>query len=338
MKYLISIFILLSLTFCGSNQPNVESSTSADNANVQDLQKIQLGFSAKGSMQPAQQVALADKMLHELPEGLKQNLHIRVSGGTRSQKDLPSDWSDSDIRLWTDLQKKHGFKFVFVVNGNDTPQSQKQFFEKWIQLGAQFSFIEMMNEYYLKKFRSGDKSKSEVTRVITPEVYTDDILPKFIDELKIFNLPLFIIFAPSRDGHKNNDYLNEWNRVVAKAIVNNFEGVKIGVTVHLYTRDSDFDYQQLNRLREMIPEGVPIAVTEAGTLNPKIKDYDSAGRTVYSHYKKIAAHLRPGDYLFDQTLYNNYDGDIMATLHPSYKGLTPKGEQVLKFMKEIYPD
>jgi hypothetical protein len=339
MKYLISLLTLLSLTFCSSNQPNAEVSSPSDSSDFQEIPKIQLGFSAKGSLQAAEQVALTDKMLDDFPQGLKDNLHIRVSGGTRSQKEMPNDWKDSDIRLWTDLQKKHGFKFVFVVNGNDTPQSQKQFYQKWVGFGAQFSFVEMMNEYYMTKFRTGDKSKPEVTRAITPEVYAEDLLPKFINEFKSLDIPLFVIFAPEKEGKKNNTYLKEWNNVVASAIKKNFKDVKIGVTVHLYEKgETNYNYQQLIRLREMLPQGVPIAVTEAGSLDPKIRDYDSAGKTIYKHYKSIAMHLRPGDYLFDQTLYNNYSNNTMATLHSSYNGITPKGEQVVKFMKEMYPD
>jgi len=337
MKFFASLLLILSLTFCSSNKPNAGiSAEPSSSTSVSDVPKIQLGFNAKGSLQTSQQVALTDKMLEKLSNSVKENLHIRVNGGTRSQKEMPSEWSNEQVKAWADLSKKHGVQLVYVVNGSDTPKSQRAFIQKWIDAGASFSFIEMMNEYYLPKFRKGDTSKEEVSRQITPEYYANEMLSTFIDELKTLNLPLFLICAPEKSG-KVADIMTDWNRVITKA-VSKYKDVQIGVTIHLYLKGNEnFNYNQINKLREMLPAGTPIAITEAGVINPNLSS-ENEGKAVLNHYVKIASQLKTGDYLFDQVLYTNYKKTAAATLHPNSNGLTPKGEQVVKFMKEMYPD
>lgn len=131
--------------------------------------------------------------------------------------------------------------------------------------------------------------------------------------------------------------MEDWNRIVIESI-KTYKDVSIGITIHLYDLgNKDFNYDQLDKIRSMLPAGTPIAITEAGTLDPRL-DSENEGKAVFNHYAKIASKLKPGDYIFDQVLYTNYKKSNSATLHPSYKGLTPKGEHVLKFIKSMYPE
>jgi len=294
------------------------------------------GFNAKGLLNTSEQVVLTDKMLSSLPPKTVRNIQIRVVGGSISQKKYPADWPIKAITSWIRLQRKHGFGLVYVVNGNDTPISQKAFIQKWISLGAKFTFIEMMNEYYLNKFRKGDTSRREVTKKISAQSYVNEILPSFIPSMQGFKLPLFIILAPEKP-RKWGRFMREWNQIVVSYMAKN-RAFKLGATIHLYKRDRPFNYAQIVDLRKLLPLGTPIAVTEAGVLIRTIKSYAEQARLVKDHYQKIAQQLRPGDFLFDQVLYHNYakKNNFNATTHPVYKGVTPKGQQVLEFIKKNY--
>jgi hypothetical protein len=333
--YPIILVVILLLTGCkGRGIPDgvqvVESGA------LGKLPKIELGFNAKGALKPAEQARLFDELLDSQSAELKKHLHVRVTGGTVSQRVFPADWSNGDLKTWIDLQKKHGFGLVYVLNGNDTPQSQAAFITKWIDMGARFTFLEMMNEYYLSKYQKGDRSKPGVGKAVDCDLYTNDIIPSYAAALQDFELPIFLIFAPMKGKGKVDDYNQDWNEGVAKFMKQGMEGFQFGAAVHLYTDGGDFDYGQLDRLREMLPDGTPIAVSECG-LAVRESDLDQVGKITASHYRQINAHLVEGDYLFDHVLYNNYSNDNSATLHPQFKGLTPKGRYVIEWMQEIYP-
>lgn len=289
---------------------------------------VGFGFNARGSLDTPRQVSYADAMLERLAPETRSALTIRVTGGTRSQTDLPGDWSDEQIRAWTGLQAKHGFDLVYVVNGNDTPSSQRANIQRWLDAGGRFSFIEMMNEYYLPKFRRGDTSFPEVTRAVSAGDYVHDILPTFVPAVADLGLPVYLIFAPT--GGADAAYRDRWNETVAAALAGGFGGVRLGATVHLYAREgAAFDYDQLDRLRALLPAGTPIAVTEAGVLDRSVTTPAALGAATVEHYRRIALHLRPGDLLLDQVLYGNTP---LATLRPGHGGVTPKGKAVLAYL------
>lgn len=296
------------------------------------------GFNTRGDQDPEIQVRLANNFLSQIDNDVvKRNLVIRVTGGTRSQTTYASDWTDRMISDWAQLQKTHGIRLVYVVNGNDTPANQAALIKRWQKAGAHFDFLEMMNEYYLPKYAKGDRSDPEVTQAITPEKYVDQILPDFWKELDQFNLPYYVIFAPTRPGRPAADQrLAQWNDVVANAVKNKYPKRQINATIHLYVRNGDelrnFDYDQIDRLRRSLPPGRHIAVTEAGALDPKLS-YAQVADAATAHYRNILRHLRPGDYLLDQVLYAP-NKRTTALLSGAINGETPKGAAMRRFIVE----
>lgn len=295
------------------------------------------GFNAKGSVNVEQQTEFANEFFDQVkdPE-IKKNLVVRVTGGTISQRTNSKDWSDAMINSWVDLQKKQGIRFIYVVNGNDTPAGQSTEIQRWFDAGAHFDMLEMMNEYYLPKFQKGDISKPEVTVQVTAESYVNDILPRFWKELDKFSLPYYLIFSPTRPGHENvNNAMLHWNDVVADAINNKYPDKQLNATLHLYLRSENdlagFDYDQIERVRKQLPKGRHIAITEAGVIDPSL-DSQASGQITIQHDKNILPHLRAGDYLLDQVLYTPAKKDNSTALSPSSQGATPKGEAILQFI------
>ncbi|MCC6648094.1 MAG: hypothetical protein IT374_21310 [Polyangiaceae bacterium] len=269
-----------------------------------------------------------------MPAATRARVHVRVTGGTASQTFAPDDWSAEQVNGWVGLQKKHGIGFVFVVNGNDTPESQHEFLQRWVTAGARLSFLEMMNEYYLGKFRDpkkvGDPDFPEVTRVVTLQDYTDSILPTYMAALSGFGLPMFVIGAPK--GPESDG----WNTAIRDFLVKTRAAqpqLGLGVTVHLYDRGAPFDYGQLDALRGLMPSGTPIAVTECGLLDDSVKTPEESAARHLAHDTQVLAHLVPGDYLLDQVLYSHTP--LVTTLAPG--GLTPKGAAVVGLFESVTP-
>jgi hypothetical protein len=308
-----------------AKQTNPSSATSASG--------IKFGFNTKSSLNVPEQTEYAAKFLSMIPKDKVASMVIRIPGGTRSQEETSSDWSDAQIDAWTKLQRDFGVSFVFVVNGNDSPANQKAFIERWMSRGARFEFLEMMNEYYLNKFEKGE-SKKDVHKKVTAQKYISEILPMYVDGLNALNLPLFLILAPEKPG-KAGKKMDKWNDVVMKGL-ERFKNAQLGVTIHLYERGmGGYDYQQIQEIRDSLPAGTPIAVTEAGVLDKSVTSPEKQGELTIQHYKKIYEQLKPGDYLFDHVLYSDYKRDLMADTHPSSKGVTPKGKAVLEFINSL---
>lgn len=298
------------------------------------------GFNAKGNVDVDMQTSYADDYLARITApGAKANLAIRVTGGTVSQTTKGTDWTDHAIGKWAALQQKHGFRLIYVVNGNEAPAAQATTIQRWLDAGANFDFIEMMNEYYLPKFEKGETQHGEVTRRVTPEIYVNEILPAFWKELDRFQLPYYVIFAPSREGTGAQDRMENWNRVVAQAVKKTYADRDLNATIHLYARNvagiGQFDYDQIDRLRALLPHGRHIAVTEAGFLD-KEADMNNVGPQIRSYYHNILQHLHAGDYLLDQVLYNPSKGKNPGNLSPHRQGITPKGQAVLQFINNNY--
>jgi hypothetical protein len=295
------------------------------------------GFNAKGIMNPAQQTQFANSFLDRISSpAIKQDLVIRVTGGTSSQTTYDNDWTPDVIQAWANLQKRQGVRMVYVVNGNDSPANQADAIKRWMAAGARFDFLEMMNEYYLPKFARGDLSKAEVKEQVTPEKYVNTILPAFWAQLDQFHLPYYLILAPDKSGMGGGgENLTQWNDVVLNAIRTKYPDRDLNVTLHLYSRSADlsgFNYGQIDQVRAQLPAGRHIAVTEAGILDPSLS-YAQAGSLAVQHYRNIMQHLRKGDYLLDQVLYNKNKRSNIATLSPQTGGLTPKGQAVLDYIQ-----
>lgn len=300
-----------------------------------------IGFNAKGDLNTQEQVAMTDSLLSKLPAKVKSMLVIRVAGGTRSQKTFIEDWTDVKVSLWANLQKKHGIHLAYTVNGNDTPINQVRVIQKFMDAGARFDFLEMMTEYYLPKFRLGKTDRPEVTEAVTVEDYLDDILPHFWKELDALKLPYYLIYAPVKPhgSDQQREYYENWNRVMNEAVNGRYADRDLHAVLHLYRRGpKPYDYDQINRLREALPQGRHIAVTEAGVIDKDLTYAEIAPR-IREHYTEIFKRLGAGDYLLDQVLYTDYSKDNSSTLHSRFAaqgGLTPKGEMVVDFIRDHY--
>jgi hypothetical protein len=297
---------------------------------------VGLGFNAKGSHDTLNQVALIDKVFQTYPKEKVKGFVIRVSGGTLSQKTYPKGWSDTAIKAWINLQNKYELQLSFVVNGNDSSASQAGFLKRWQALGAKFLFVEMMNEYYLAKFRKGKTEKPEVTKKITAASYINEILPVFITDFKRFKLPLYIILAPQKKG-RSGQHLELWNKTVIDWL-NSTSTPNLGVSLHLYKRDKDveYPYSQITSLRKRLKKDYSFAITEAGILDRSIKNSKEMGLYAIDHYKKILNYLGPSDFLLDHVLYTNYKkASAIETIHWNSKGITDKGKMVLDYFTTL---
>jgi len=290
------------------------------------------GFNAKGNMEVAEQTSYANSYFSQIPADIKKNLVVRVTGGKVSQTTFNDDWTDENIGTWVLLQQTQGLRLIFVVNGNDTPINQKNLIQRWINAGARFDFIEMMNEYYLLKYALGDTSNPEVTESVSPQKYVDTILPNFWSQLDVFNLPYYVILAPTTTGNLQT-YYNAWNDTLINAIYNKYASRKLNATLHCYIQGAgmDFNYNQISYLKSILPASSHLAITEAGIIDSTI-NYQQSGTFAIEHYKKIIDRLTTGDYLLDQVLYNTSQNNNTANLNPEYNGVTPKGALMLPFI------
>lgn len=333
-------FIFAFLTFgCMSKRPADEETRREVIAEAETvpLPKIEVGFNSKGNLNIDEQLAMTDSLLKGLNSALKAHMHMRVTAGTRSQRQLPDDWSDANVHGWCELQAEHGFGLVIVVNGNDSPESQAGFVRRWIRAGAQISFIELMNETYLVKYREGKTGRPGAEFKITYDDYVNTHVPAFTEALAAFDIPLYLVCAPEKGGGKNN-YNFRWNEAVSAYAGSVADSLHYGIVLHLYFDGGEYNYGQINAVRQMFPKGTSVAITEAGLAGYTDYNYNEAGALTEAHFRKIAAELREGDFLFDHVLYTNYRNDRDATLHPHYKGISPKGEHVLNWMRDIWPE
>jgi len=125
--------------------------------------------------------------------------------------------------------------------------------------------------------------------------------------------------------------------VVIDAVNRRYATRRLNVALHLYTGAEldSFAYDQIDRLRARIPSGRRIAISEAGVLDPGLPSGE-LGRLDVEFLRRVTAHLRRGDYLLDQVLYNPRGRGNTASLNPESSGMTPKGKLVLAFLKGLW--
>lgn len=330
--------LLIVLWCCNGDNAKVVSEVSEPvfTSSVNDSPPF-IGFNCKASYQPPLQVVFADSLFSMMTESALENMVLRIPGGTRSQKDFAADWPDHKMELWTDLQKKYGYRMVYVVNGNDTPANQLKLIRRWQDHGAEFVFLEMMTEYYLPKFSKPMLHKPEVTRRVTPEIYTEEILPAFYHHLDSLDLPYYLIFAPAKVKAGMEIY-GDWNAKMLTYVERESVNRELGAVLHLYRKDLEkaYDYGQIGRLRDRLPKGTPIAVTEFGVLVDNIGMEDHAILSV-EHADAIASELREGDFLMDQVLFHDYPRNLRGNTNPRFGGITPKGEKMVAYFNSLYP-
>ncbi len=315
------------------------ANNSVGNGTTQSNELPYFGFNAKGLSNIDEQITYTDSYLSKIPDETRKELAIRVTGGTTSQTTDGNDWTDKSINQWTSLQKKYHVRFIYVVNGNDSAENQAKLINRWLGAGAKFDFIEMMNEYYLPKFALGNTSFDEVTKKVTPESYAEEILPNYWNQLDQFNLPYYIIFAPSKSSNDaSQSRLDSWNDTMINDVIKKYPNRNLNAVIHLYDTGENlasFDYSQIDRLRKELPSNRHIAITEAGIINPSLNE-SQVGELAVDHYKNIIGHLKPGDYLLDQVLYNPSKNNNTSNLNPASNGVTAKGNLILDFINNQY--
>ena len=306
------------------------------------MPSVNVGFNAKGNMSTDEQINFLEKELNKLKNNKidTSKIWIRVNGGTISQKTYSSDRSDETIILWAKLQKLYDCKFIFVVNFNDTPEKQREFFDRFRHYNMKFSLIELGNEQYLKKFsQEYDEEMTEVTdrtANMTPKKYiemSNEYMSSFIDQ----NLPFYVQMAPNSEEKEN--YAG-WNNSVANAInKKNFISENIGLTLHLYERDGSgsLDVKQIDQLKKLIKHPINIAITEFGVVEKKKNLVSSKDiNQEINLSKRILEQVTDGDLVLNQVLYTDYKDVGSANIHPTYNGLTPKGEAIFKLFSEYW--
>ena len=332
---ILCVFVFISLTACNKE-------LNQDGDTIIPLQgKPSLGFNAKGTMETELQVEYADKMLAKLDPKVARSIVIRISGGTLSQKTYLKDWTNEKIKLWADLKVKYGLRYAFTINGNDTPENQLLILQNWKDHAVEFEFFEMMNEYWQNRYSKPDLTKPDVLFQVTPEMYIENMLPRFFATLDVLQVPYHLICAPANV----NQYSDSWNDAIFKAINEKFKArTNMGITLHLYAKEQyedeevqsgNFDYEQIAKLRKRLPPGRSIAITESGVINSKLT-YEELGQLESIHMKRLSQQLQKGDFVLNQVLFNNYPNDNTAVLHPSTNGVTPKGVYILEWIIQSF--
>ena len=342
MKKAYSIIILCTLAFIALAACNKKLNPD-ENTKIPLPGKPSLGFNAKGPLETELQVAYTDKMLAELDPEVAKSIVIRVSGGTLSQKTYLKDWTNEKIQLWADLKVKYGLRYAFTINGNDTPENQLLILQNWKDHGVEFEFFEMMNEYWQNRYHKPDLSKPDVLFQVTPEMYIENMLPRFFAVLDVLKVPYHLICAPANV----NEYSDSWNNVIFQAVSIKFrDRNNLGITLHMYARaqneeeevqSGNFDYEQIAKFRKRLPPGRSIAITESGVINSKLT-YEELGQQEFIHMKRLSQQLQKGDFVLNQVLFNTYPNDNSAVLHPSTNGLTPKGKHILDWIIQSFND
>lgn len=305
-------------------------------------ESIGVGFNAKATLSTQEQYFYVNKMFNTLKEqGVKTDkIWLRLNGGTVSQKVMPDDWSDDMISKWAQLQEIYGLKYMFVVNFNDTPQSQLIFYNRLKKGGIQFEGIELGNEQYLPKFAESKVDEySEVTdrtKDMTPDKYIQ-MCNEYINEFQSEDVRFYVQFAPQKEDKV--DY-TKWNKRIAQAVNGKeFVSTYIGGSIHLYERDGygSLDVKQINAIRSLMVESIPFAVTESGVVDKK-------GKITYNEFieqeeyliSRVLEELKNGDLYFNQVLYTDYKKVGPEVVHPQYNGVTPKGEAVIELLKQYW--
>jgi len=240
--------------------------------------------------------------------------HIRVWGGSRGMATYPTEEAvplvllptpnlysvvqDSEIDAILALQRLRGVRVVYAVNINDTLDNQRAFVVRLLTAGVDLAMLEMGNEIYLTKYRSGDTSALGVTRVWTKEQYVDEILDVWIPSFADFDLPMYIVAASHGGGTTPGDAIRiAWNETLRTALVTRPDRVD-GVTFHRYAgvgtanpfeeEISSADFAFLGTFGDL-----PIAVTESGYYfaTPSEEALDAAA----AFWSAFRAALKPSD-------------------------------------------
>lgn len=321
---------------------SISLETKSPHANTQTQIDIKAGFNAKATLSSAEQCTFVYKELKKLQtSGIHTDkIWFRLNGGTISQKTMPSDWSDYMIKEWAKLQQEFNCPYIFVVNFNDSPESQLSFYQRLKDSGIRFSAIELGNEQYLPKFSKEYTGKyeevSKRTANMTSQKYIK-LCNEYIQSFILEKLPFYVQFAPEHED--KNDY-TLWNDAIAKAINDgSFTSSNIHGTIHLYERDGSgtLDAAQITRIRNLVKAPIKLAVTEFGVADKrKNLPYEQFIKQEKELTNRIIQQLKNGDLLLNQVLYTDYKSTTAEIFHPKFNGITPKGKIMIELLKKYW--
>jgi hypothetical protein len=274
--------------------------------------------------------------------------YLRVWGGSRGMATYPSLDSvpriirnnprrfsvvtEEEVQDLLSLQIAHGVRIIYMVNINDSLESQYRFIQHLLEVGLDIAILELGNEIYLRKYLFGDLEALGVTRSWSPQEYVEEVLDHWAPRLHSFQIPMYLVGASHGiEQTPGNDIRREWNRVLLEGLERGSQFIS-GVTFHRYageqrtgnTHEEEISNQSFEFLTTF--GSLPIAITESGyfftEMNPtnleKAAEFWSAFRAALKPEDLFGIHLlqrRPGA-----------QGDLSYGLY-DHRGITPVGER-----------
>lgn len=274
--------------------------------------------------------------------------YLRVWGGSRGMATYPgleavpapvrstgrfSVVADREIEELLRLQERHGVSFIYLVNVNDSLESQRAFVARLLERGLDLVTLEMGNELYLEKYRLGRLSELGVARRITVEDYVE-ILRTWVPVLREFGIPIYAC-AASYTGRATDLYRQHWNQVL-RAAWDADPTLYDGVTFHIYrgkSPEEDITSEEFSFLAEFAP--LPVAITESGYYfaAPSPERLEEAA----AFWTKVLWSLKPGDLFGVHVLFHppaHRDNRAYALYDES--GLTPTGTRFATWLVTEY--
>ncbi len=282
--------------------------------------------------------------------------YIRVWGGSRGMATYPNlesvpaalrpqrsrfnVISREEIEQLLRLQRKHSIEFIYLLNINDSLESQRAFVQQLLDAGLQIAMLELGNEIYLRKFTYGDIKGLGVTRRITIEDYIG-IIRNWVPELRRrFRIPVYVCAAGhGPEARPADEERRRWNLNI-KTELDRDPTLADGVTFHRYGGEE----RTGNTHEETISnEGFaftqtfgdwPIAITESGYQfsDPTMENLEHAAE----FWTAFLRALKPTDVFGIHIMYNRSDAvsDSSFGLYGS-KGITPTGKQFARWLHDL---
>lgn len=282
--------------------------------------------------------------------------YIRIWGGSRGMATYPTLESvpaalrqqgsrfniirREEIDQLLRLQRESHIGFIYLLNINDSLESQRAFVQQLLDAGMKIAMLGLGNEIYLRKFTIGDIKGLGVSRRNTIEDYIG-IMRDWVPELRRrFRIPVYVCAAGHGPGTQVADEeRRRWNLSI-KTELERDPTLTDGVTFHRYGGEE----RTGNTHEETISnEGFaftktfgdwPIAITDSGYQIP-YPPPENLERAA-DFWTSFLGALKPGDVFGLHLMYNRSDdvSDSSFGLYGS-KGITPIGERFALWLDQL---
>jgi len=280
--------------------------------------------------------------------------HIRVWGGSRGMATYPTLEAVPDVLLQNPnrfnlvqdeeianllaLQTMHGVKTIYLININDSLESQLAFVQRLMDEGLDLDFVELGNELYLRKFAEGDLTGLGVTRAWSVEQYIDEIIDVWTLAFKELGLPVYIVGAShGTDDSNSTMYRQNWNSALVSALATR-PGLVDGVTFHRYggeertgeTHEEIISNESFQFLQTF--GALPIAITESGYFFTEMTPENL--ELAAEFWTAFRAALKPNDHYGVHVMQRSgmATGDLSYGLYDD-NGLSPVGARFDAWLK-----